>query len=305
MKFEFSDNNKRYHTLDYYYKNKFNTKIIKISLNAGFSCPHINTGGCIYCSKSGSGEYAGNIKDDLITQFYKQKEILNKKWPKGKYIGYFQARTNTFAPVNVLKEKYEQILALDNVIGLAIATRPDSINEDCLNYLDDLNKRTFLTVELGLQTIHEETSKFINRGHDLKCFENCVKRLREKNINVVVHIMNGLPFETKEMMIDTVKYLNKLDIQGIKIHMLCILKNTELEHIYKNKKFKLLTKEEYVELVCEQLKYLRKDIVIHRLCADPKIDDLIEPNWVIKKFTVMNDIDKYMNKNDIIQGMYT
>ena len=286
MKFEFSDNNKRYHTLDYYYKNKFNTKIIKISLNAGFSCPHINTGGCIYCSKSGSGEYAGNINDDLITQFYKQKEILNKKWPKGKYIGYFQARTNTFAPVNVLKQKYEQILALDNVIGLAIATRPDSINEDCLNYLDDLNKRTFLTVELGLQTIHEETSKFINRGHDLKCFENCVKRLREKNINVVVHIMNGLPFETKEMMIDTVKYLNKLDIQGIKIHMLCILKNTELEHIYKNKKFKLLTKEEYVELVCEQLKYLRKDIVIHRLCADPKIDDLIEPNWVIKKFTV-------------------
>jgi len=304
MKFEFSDNNKRYHTLDYYYKNKFNEKIIKISLNAGFSCPHINTGGCIYCSKSGSGEYAGNIKDDLVTQFYKQKEILNKKWPKGKYIGYFQARTNTFAPVNILKQKYEQILALDDVIGLSIATRPDSINEECLNYLDELNKRTFLTIELGLQTIHEETSKFINRGHDLKCFEDCVKRLREKNINIVVHIMNGLPFETKEMMIETVKYLNKLDIQGIKIHMLCILKNTELENIYNKEKFKLLTKEEYVELVCEQLKYLRKDIVIHRLCADPKIDDLIEPNWVIKKFTVMNDIDKYMNKHDIIQGMY-
>lgn len=304
MKFEFSDNNKRYHTLDYYYKNRFNGKIIKISLNAGFSCPHINTGGCIYCSKSGSGEYAGNIKDDLVTQFYKQKEILNKKWPKGKYIGYFQARTNTFAPVNILKQKYEQILALDDVIGLSIATRPDSINEECLNYLDELNKRTFLTIELGLQTIHEETSKFINRGHDLKCFEDCVKRLREKNINIVVHIMNGLPFETKEMMIETVKYLNKLDIQGIKIHMLCILKNTELENIYNKEKFKLLTKEEYVELVCEQLKYLRKDIVIHRLCADPKIDDLIEPNWVIKKFTVMNDIDKYMNKHDIIQGMY-
>jgi len=304
MKFEFSDNNKRYNNLDNYYKNKFNEKIIKISLNAGFSCPHINTGGCIYCSKSGSGEYAGNIKDDLVTQFYKQKEILNKKWPKGKYIGYFQARTNTFAPVNILKQKYEQILALDDVIGLSIATRPDSINEECLNYLDELNKRTFLTIELGLQTIHEETSKFINRGHDLKCFEDCVKRLREKNINIVVHIMNGLPFETKEMMIETVKYLNKLDIQGIKIHMLCILKNTELENIYNKEKFKLLTKEEYVELVCEQLKYLRKDIVIHRLCADPKIDDLIEPNWVIKKFTVMNDIDKYMNKHDIIQGMY-
>jgi len=168
MKFKFSNNNKRYHTLDYYYKNKFNTKIIKISLNAGFSCPHLNTGGCIYCSNTGSGEYSGCINDDLITQFNKQKEIMNKKWKEGKYIGYFQARTNTFAPVNILKEKYETILNLDNVIGLSIATRPDSINEECLNYLKELNKKTFLTIELGLQTIHESTSKFINRGHHFR-----------------------------------------------------------------------------------------------------------------------------------------
>lgn len=305
MEFMYSNNNKRYHTLDYYYKNKFNCKIIKISLNAGFSCPHLNTGGCIYCSNTGSGEYAGCVNDNLITQFNKQKDIMNKKWPNGKYIGYFQARTNTFAPVSVLKEKYETILKMDDVIGLSIATRPDSINEECLNYLSDLNKRTFLTVELGLQTIHEKTSILINRGHDLECFEKCVLKLREKNINVVVHIMNGLPYETKEMMIETVKYLNKLDIQGIKIHMLCILKNTKLANIYKDLDFHILTKEEYIEIVCEQLKYLREEIVIHRLCADPKIDDLIEPNWVIKKFCVMNDIDKYMKNNDIIQGMNT
>ena len=303
MKFELSNNNKRYHTLDYYYKNKFNCKIMKISLNAGFSCPHINTGGCIYCSKTGSGEYAGNVEKDLITQFNEQKQIMNKKWPNGKYIGYFQARTNTFAPVKILKEKYECILKQKDVIGLSIATRPDCINNECLEYLEDLNKRTFLTVELGLQTIHEKTSNYINRGHDLECFKECVLKLRNKNINVVVHIMNGLPFETKEMMIETVKYLNELDIQGIKIHMLCILKDTLLADIYEKEKFKLLSKEEYIEIVCEQLKYLRKDIVIHRLCADPKIEDLIEPNWVIKKFCVMNDIDKYMAKHDIIQGI--
>ncbi len=305
MIFKYSNSNKRYYTLDYYYKNRFKDKIIKISLNAGFSCPHLKSGGCIYCSKIGSGEYAGNIKDDLITQFNNVKAIMNKKWPKGKYIGYFQARTNTYAPVNILKEKYETILSLDNVIGLAIATRPDSITDECLEYLSELNKKTYLTIELGLQTIHENTAKLINRGHDLKTFTEMVKKLRDKNIDVVVHIINGLPYETKEMMLDTVKYLNKLDIQGIKIHMLQILKDTKLEKIYKNNPFKLLTKDEYIEIVCEQLQYLKENIVIHRLTGDPKIEDLIAPDWVIKKIDVLNGIDKYMAKNDIIQGQKT
>ena len=302
MKFIYSDTNKRYHTLNYYYKNKFNTKIIKVSLNAGFSCPHLKNGGCIYCSNSGSGEYAGNLNDDLITQFNKGKEIMNKKWQNGKYIGYFQARTNTYAPLSILKEKYNTILNLKDVIGLSIATRPDSISDECLNYLSELNKNTFLTVELGLQTIHEKTSKFINRGHDLKCFTEMVKKLRDKNINVVVHIINGLPYETKEMMIETVKFLNKLDIQGIKIHMLNVLKNTKLEKIYNQKKFKLLTKEEYTELVCEQLEYLRPEIVIHRLTGDPKIEDLIAPKWTTKKIDILNGIDKNMAKKNIMQG---
>lgn len=302
MVFKYSNSNKRYHTLDYHYKKLFNEKIIKVSLNAGFSCPHLKSGGCIYCSKIGSGEYAGDIKDDLVTQFNKVKKVMNKKWPTGKYIGYFQARTNTYAPLNVLKEKYETILKIDNVIGLAIATRPDSITDECLEYLSELNKRTYLTIELGLQTIHEKTAKLINRGHDLKCFTKMVKKLREKNIDVVVHIINGLPFETKEMMIETVKYLNDLDIQGIKIHMLQILKDTKLEKLYQETPFKLLTKEEYIEIVCEQLQYLNDEIVIHRLTGDPKPEDLIAPNWVIKKIDVLNGIDKYMAKNDIIQG---
>ena len=302
MKFEYSNSNKRYHTLDYYYKNKFADKIIKISLNAGFSCPHLKSGGCIYCSKLGSGEFAGDVKDNLVTQFNKVKEIMHQKWPKGKYIAYFQARTNTYAPLDVLKEKYETVLKIDNVIGLAIATRPDTISDECLDYLSELNNRTYLTIELGLQTIHESTAKLINRGHDLKCFETMVKKLRERNIDVVIHIINGLPFETKEMMLETVKYLNKLDIQGIKIHMLQVLKNTKLEKMYYENPFTLLTKDEYIKIVCEQLQYLNKNIVIHRLTGDPKEEDLIAPFWTIKKIDVLNGIDKYMAKNDIVQG---
>lgn len=304
--FKYSDTNKRYHTLDYFYKHKFNSKVFKVSLNAGFTCPNIDgrvgTGGCIYCSNLGSGEFAGDSKDNLVTQFNKVKDMMSKKWPKSKYIGYFQAHTNTYAPVEILKEKYETILKLENVVGLSIATRSDSINEECLNYLEELNKKTYLTVELGLQTIHKETSKLINRCSTLECFEDMVKKLRERNIHVVVHIINGLPNETKEMMIETVKYLNTLDIQGIKIHMLGILKNTLLGVTYKKNKFKVLTKDEYVDIVCTQLENIRPEIVIHRLTGDPKKEDLIEPNWLIKKFCVLNDIDKELVIRDSYQG---
>ena len=304
--FKYSNTNKRYHTLDYFYKQKFNSKVFKVSLNAGFTCPNIDgtvgVGGCIYCSNLGSGESAGNSKDDLITQFNEVKDMMSKKWPNGKYIGYFQAHTNTYAPIEVLKEKYETILKLDNVVGLSIATRPDSISDECLDYLEELSKQTYLTVELGLQTIHEETSKFINRCHSLNCFEDMVNNLRSKNINVVVHVINGLPYETKEMMLDTIKYLNKLDIQGIKIHMLSILKNTKLGHIYENEPFDILTREQYIDIVCDQIEHLRPEIVINRITGDPKADDLIAPNWLIKKVTILNDIDKELVRRNSYQG---
>ena len=305
--FKYSDSNKRYYTLDYFYKHKFNSKVFKVSLNAGFTCPNkdgkVGIGGCIYCSKTGSGEYAGDIKKDLVTQFNEVKDMMLKKWPKAKYIGYFQANTNTYASVDVLKEKYETILNLDNVVGLNIATRPDSITDECLNYLEELSKRTYLTIELGLQTIHEDTSKLINRCHSLKCFEDMVKKLRERNINIVIHIINGLPYETKEMMIDTVKYLSNLDIQGIKIHMLSILKDTKLAELYNKEKFKLITRDEYIDIVCDQLEYLREDIVVNRITGDPKVSDLIEPDWLIKKVTILNDIDKEMKKRNSYQGI--
>lgn len=304
--FKYSLDNKRYHTLNYFYQTKFNSKVFKVSLNGNFTCPNrdgkVGIGGCIFCSKLGSGEYGGNKNKDLVTQFNEVKEILHKKWPQAKYIGYFQANTNTYDTIDNLKEKYETILQLDNVVGLNIATRPDSISDECYKYLNELNKRTYLTIELGLQTIHEKTAKLINRCYDLACFNETVKKLRSLNINVVVHIINGLPCETKEMMLETVKYLNKLDIQGIKIHMLSILKDTKLELLYKEKPFKVLTKEEYVNIVCDQLEYLRPEIVINRITADPKIDDLIEPDWLIKKFTVLNDIDKELVRRDSYQG---
>ena len=299
-------NNKRYYTLDSFYKDKFGCKIAKISLNCNFTCPNRDgskgVGGCIYCSSLKSGDYAGNYHDDVVSQFNEIKKVMLHKWKDAKFIGYFQAGTNTYAPVKVLKEKFEPILKLDNVIGLNIATRPDAISDECLEYLIDLNKRTYLTIELGLQTIHDKTSTLINRCHTLEEFKAMVLKLRENNINVVVHIINGLPYETKEMMLETVEYLNKLDIQGIKIHMLHILKNTKLAEVYKKESFHVLTKDEYIDIVVSQLELLRPDIVIHRITGDPKVEDLIEPTWLIKKFVVLNDIDKELKRRDTYQG---
>ena len=298
--FLYSDSNKRYHTLDYFYKHKFGCKVFKVSLNGGFSCPNVDgtlgTRGCIYCSPLGSGEFAGKCSDDLVKQFNDIKNMMNRKW-SGKYIGYFQARTNTYAPVSVLKEKYEAILKLPDVVGLSVATRPDCIDDSCLDYLSDLTKRTFLTVELGLQSIHESTNKLINRCHTLDCFTDMVNKLRKRNINVVVHIINGLPYETHDMMLDTIRYINKLDIQGVKIHMLHIVKNTDLARMYLENPFHVLTRDEYVNIVCDQLELLRPEIT-----GDPKKEDLIEPSWLLKKFCVLNEIDKELVRRDSYQG---
>lgn len=305
-RFPYTDTNKRYYTLDYFYRQKFSQKVAKISLNAGFTCPNKDGtkgfGGCIYCSKSGSGDFAGKKEDSLVEQFEKIRKQMGKKWKDTLYIGYFQANSNTYAKVEVLRQKYEPILQLDNVVGLSIATRPDAISEECLDYLEELHQRTFLTVELGLQTIHETTAKLIHRGHSLSCFEEMVKKLRARNINVIVHIINGLPYETKEMMCDTVRYLNKLDIQGIKIHMLHILKETPLATLYEKKPFPVLSKEEYVDLVCDQVELLRQEIVLHRITGDPKQEDLIEPKWLTKKFDVLNSIDKELERRHTFQG---
>lgn len=305
--FKYTLDNKRYHTLNYYYKNKFGIKVFKVSLNGGFSCPNLDGtvgfGGCIYCSKSGSGEFGGNKEKTLTEQFYEMKEVVNKKHIPCKYIGYFQARTNTYAEIETLKKKYEEVLAIPDVIGLNIATRCDAISDECLDYLTELNKRTLLTIELGLQTIHETTSKLINRCHTLEQFDSMVKKLRARHINVVVHIINGLPYETEEMMLDTIKHINTLDIQGIKIHMLHIIKDTGMANLYLKEKFHVLTKEEYINIVIKQLEILDSRIIVNRITSDPDKDTLLEPVWLTEKCQLLNDIDKEMKKRNTYQGI--
>ncbi len=299
---------KRYNTVNEFYRHKFNSKVFKIALNGNFTCPNrdgtLSNKGCIFCSEKGSGDFAGDPKESLSNQFNTIRTIMQNKWSVGKFIAYFQANTNTYGPIDKIKPLFESALTLDkDIVGLSIATRPDCLNEEILDYLDDINNRTYLSVELGLQSIHEESLKFINRGHDLDCFIKGCKELRKRNINVIVHIINGLPNETKEDMLETVKLLNTLDIQGIKIHMLFIQEKTELAHYYKNNPFPLLSLEEYVDIVVNQIELLNDDIIIHRLTGDAPRKELIAPMWTLKKFVVTNNIDKLMRKRNSYQGI--
>lgn len=304
--FPYSFDNKRYHTYNYFLKTKYKSKIAKVSLNAGFTCPNrdgtCGIGGCIFCSSSGSGDFAGNIEDSLQQQFDQVSQVMRRKWPNCQFIAYFQANTNTYGTIEKLKNTFEPFVHKKSVVGIAIATRPDCLSDEIVDYLDDLSKRTHLYIELGLQTIHDKTARYINRGHDYATFVEGVNKLRAKNLEICVHIINGLPYETKEMMIETAKAVGKLDIQALKIHNLFILKNTKLHELYQQEQFPLLTRQEYIELVVEQLRYIPEHIVIERLTGDAPLQDLIEPKWSIKKVTILNDIDKQMKDNNIYQG---
>lgn len=298
---------KRYYSLNEYFQKRFKEKIFKVSLNAGFTCPNktgkSGFGGCTFCSPLGSGDFAGNKNDDLITQFEDVKAMMHKKWPHAKYIAYFQANTNTYAPVDVLKEKFEPVLNYSkDIIGLSIATRPDCLEDDIIDYLAELNEKTNLFVEIGLQTRHEKTAKLINRGHDYQTFVEGVNKLRKSNIEVIVHIINGLPYETQEEMLETVKELVKLDFQGIKIHLLHVIKNTRMGNDYLKNPFPLLSQEEYVDTVIKQLELLPKHIVIHRLTGDAVRENLIGPMWSLKKWEVLNMIDYELEKRNTYQG---
>lgn len=305
--FKYAFDNKRYHTWNYYLRSNFGEKVFKVSINAGFSCPNIDGtvayGGCTYCSKQGSGDFAGNPNDNLIKQFEDIKEMMHKKWHNAKYIGYFQAFTNTHAPVSVLKEKYETILNLDDVIGLSISTRPDCLPDDVLEYLSELNKKTNLWVELGLQTIHDETSKIINRGHDYNTFLEGVEKLKKHNIKTVVHIINGLPGEDYNMMMETAKAVADLGVHGIKIHLLHVLKETPMENMLKKGMFNLMDKDDYINLVCDQLEIIPPEMVVHRLTGDGKRDEIVGPMWSLKKWEVLNAIDDTMRERDSYQGI--
>lgn len=304
--FKYSLDNKRYHTYNYYLKNKYHQKVAKVALNADFTCPNRDGskgyGGCIFCSSSGSGDYAGNVHDHLEKQFQTISQIMKRKWPECAYIAYFQANTNTYGPLDKIKNMIQPFLEKEDIKGIALATRPDCLSEEIVCYLSEVNQTKDVYIELGLQTIHDETSKLINRGHTYQEFLDGLALCRQYNLEVCVHIINGLPFETKETMIETAKTLGQLDIQALKIHMLFVVKNTKLQQMYENHEFEMLTRQEYIDIVVEQLRYINPEIVLERLTGDGKIDDLIAPMWSIKKVTILNDIDKQMKERDIYQG---
>ena len=306
----FFNKEKRYNTLTEYNLYKYGKKVAKIALNGNFTCPNKDgskgIGGCSYCSKLGSGDFAGDKNLSLKEQFLQIKEIMEKKWPDSLYMPDLQANSNTYAPVEKLKEIYEEVLAIDpeKTVGISIATRADCLPDDVIEYLGKLNKHTNVQIELGLQTANELTAKMINRCSTNDEFINACQKLRKQNIEIVVHIINGLPNETYEDMMNTVSFINKLDVQGIKIHSLLVLKNTLLAKQYEEKPFHILSLEEYVKITVDQITHLNPNIIIHRLAADGVFDDLIQPLWTRKKLVVMNEIDKLLRKNDEYQGKY-
>ena len=296
-----------YYPLDDYLKHIYNKKVFKVALNGDFTCPNrdgkVSTGGCIFCSGEGSGEFGGKRGDPLKQQFEQVKNIISLKWPDSYYIAYFQANTNTYGPIEKLKKLFYEAINLDpNIVALSIATRPDCLGPDVINLLAEINKIKQVWVELGLQTTNEQTANLINRGYKNDIFFEAVRNLRKENITTIVHIINGLPHEKESDMLNTIKELNRLDIQGIKIHSLYVLKNTKLAKMYQNNEFTLLTLEEYVAITAKQLELLNPNIIIHRISGDAPKDDLIAPLWGLKKFVVMNELDKYMRKYNIHQG---
>ncbi|MFT3950553.1 MAG: TIGR01212 family radical SAM protein [Oscillospiraceae bacterium] len=297
---------KRYRTLSGYLKERFGCKVFKVPLNGGFTCPNRDGtkgfGGCSYCSPEKSGEFAGNPAESLAAQFEAMRGVLHKKWRDALYIPYFQAGTNTYAPVETLRALFDQALTLPGAVGLRIATRADCLDAAVLALLEALNKRTYLVVELGLQTVHDATAARVNRCHDFAEFLAGYQALARRGIAVCVHLINGLPGETFPMMLETARVVGTLSPHAVKIHLLHVLKHTALAADYARGLFEPLTREDYVGLVCEQLAVLPPSVIIERLTGDGKAADLIAPRWSADKFPTLNAIDKTLTCHGIFQG---
>lgn len=287
----------RIYSISEYLKKEFGKKTVKLSLDGGFTCPNrdgtIGTGGCVFCSPHGAGDMASTIEAQI--------ELLSTKWPDAKYLAYFQNHTNTYAPVDILREKFYDALKNPNICGLVIGTRPDCLGEDVLELLDEINKKTFLWVELGLQTIHEETASFVNRCYPLSTYDKAMKDLDERNIKVVTHLILGFPGETREMMIESVKYVCSSTTWGIKLHLLNIVKGSQLAKTHSEyEPFK--SPEEYSNFICDLIEIIPKNIVIHRLTADAPRKTLISPSWSYMKRTILNGIHKELARRGSYQG---
>lgn len=297
--------NKHYNSFNEYYKIKYGKKVYKLSINGGMTCPNrdgkIDTRGCIFCSKGGSGEFSSGFDTDIINQLEIAKNRVKSKTRDNIFIAYFQPFTNTYANINYLRKIYYKAIEPDYIAELSIATRPDCINEDVLQLLNEINKIKPVTVELGLQTIHEITAKYIRRGYPLSVYDEAVTNLHKYGINVVTHVIIGLPFETEEMMLETVKYVGKVT-DGIKLQLLHIIKDTDLEKEYKNKKFEALSLEEYTDIICKSIELLPENVIIHRITGDGYKKTLIAPLWSADKKRVLNYINNQLESKNIIQG---
>ncbi|MFB8591341.1 TIGR01212 family radical SAM protein [Enterococcus casseliflavus] len=304
------DKNKRYHSWNFALRQEFGEKIFKVPIDAGFDCPNrdgtVAKGGCTFCSVSGSGDMIVAPEAPLPEQFEKEIAMMHKKWPQvDKYIVYFQNFTNTHAPVAVIRERFEQVLTLPGVVGISIGTRPDCLPEDVVDYLAELNQRFYLWVELGLQTTFETTSNAINRAHDYQTYLDGVANLRKHNIRVCTHLINGLPGETIEMMQENVRRtIQDSDIQGIKLHLLHLMRNTRMLRDYHEGRLQLMRRDTYVSLICDQLEMIPPEIIIHRLTGDAPWDSLVGPMWSLKKWEVLNEIDQEMLRRNSYQGKF-
>ena len=311
MKFLYAeDQNKRYHSWNYALRQQFGEKIFKVPIDGGFDCPNrdgtVAHGGCTFCSVSGSGDMIVAPEDPLPIQFQKEIDMMHQKWPGvAQYIVYFQNFTNTHAPLAVIKERFEQVVNLPGVVGLSIGTRPDCLPDDVVEYLAELNEGLYLWVELGLQTTYEQTSDLINRAHSYQTYLDGVAKLRKHNIRVCTHLINGLPGETYEMMMENVKRtILDSDIQGIKLHLLHLMRNTRMLRDYHEGRLRLLGFKEYVDIICDQLELIPQDIIIHRLTGDAPFESIVGPMWSLKKWEVLNAIDQEMLRRDSYQGKF-
>ena len=298
---------KPYYALDYYLREQFGGKVYKVALNAGMSCPNrdgtIGYGGCIFCSAGGSGDFAGDVHRTMTDQIAQGIEGT-KKFKAERYIAYFQAFTNTYAPIERLEAVYKEAIVHEQIAALSIATRPDCISEEVIALLTELNTQKPVWVELGLQTIHEQTAQYIRRGYGLDCFAQTVQRLSRAGLTVIVHVILGLPGESREDMLETISYLNHCPIQGIKLQLLHVLQGTDLAAEYEAHAFEVLEFEEYIQLVCDCIGYLRSDIVVHRITGDGPKDLLIAPLWSTAKRKVMNAIHHQLRVRSITQGCF-
>lgn len=301
-------NEKPYHSLDYELKKRFGEKVYRLTLNGGMTCPNrdgkIGYGGCIFCSGGGSGEFAADPSLSIRQQIEAGKQLLSGKRPVQKYIAYFQAFTNTYGPVSYLRDIFTEAINCPEVVLLSVATRPDCLQPEIVELLSELNHIKPVWVELGLQTMHEDTAAWIRRGYPLSVFEDAVKRLRLERIEVVTHVILGLPGEEKSRMLDTIRYLNTQDIQGIKLQLLHILKGTDLAVLYEQHPFPVFSMEEYVQMILSCVEILRPDIVIHRLTGDGPKDLLIAPAWSCAKRQVLNTIHQSFRLKDTWQGKF-